>query len=211
MGRDYTGLQLGLLTVQSRCPGPGVGRWTCRCACGGTVVLLASNVRRAERLGTRSSCGCLGNSQSVEARRTHSKAGSVEYRLWSGMLQRCTNPQNPRYAYYGGRGIKVDPRWLRFEGFYKDMGDRPPGMTLDRIDNAGDYTPGNVRWATMTEQARNRRDTKWIEFRGERLCQAAWAQRLGIRPSALERRLSRWPLERALTEKPRTWPEKRNV
>lgn len=86
---------------------------------------------------------------------------SSEYQTWSQLIQRCTNPKNPRYACYGGRGITVCDAWNDFAVFYRDMGPRPEGLTLDRIDNDAGYSPENCRWATLSEQARNKRATSW--------------------------------------------------
>jgi hypothetical protein len=89
---------------------------------------------------------------------THNRSRTREYSSWLNLIQRCTNPKNPRYKHYGGRGITVCPEWrLSFEQFFKDMGPRPEGRSIDRINNDGNYEPGNCRWATAYEQNFNKR------------------------------------------------------
>ena len=118
------------------------------------------------------------------------------------MIHRCTNPRASGWKYWGGRGITVCERWLTsFEDFLADMGERPPGTTIDRYPNKeGNYEPGNVRWATPTTQARNRRGNSLIEFRGSTRPLASWAESVGISPAALTWRLKHgWSIELALT------------
>jgi hypothetical protein len=111
------------------------------------------------------------------------------------MRQRCTNPKSPRYKNYGGRGIKVCERWGSFTAFLEDVGPKPGrDMSLDRIDNDGDYEPNNVRWATRIEQQRNTRSNRYVTVDGERLCLAAAAERLGISPLSAHRMANRGDL-----------------
>jgi hypothetical protein len=113
------------------------------------------------------------------------------------MIQRCRNPNNLKYADYGGRGISVCARWRSFENFLADMGERPEGAELDRIDVNGDYEPSNCRWATRAEQNRNRRDTNWVRYGGELVCATELAARLGVATSTLRQRVRyNWPEER---------------
>ena len=114
-----------------------------------------------------------------------------EYRTWSNMKSRCLNPKNGRYHDYGGRGITICPRWLRFANFITDMGICPKGMTLDRIDNDGNYEPGNCRWATWIEQARNSRKNIWATIRGETKIFSEWCALFGISKSTASARLRR--------------------
>jgi hypothetical protein len=107
------------------------------------------------------------------------------YRSWQSMKLRCLKKTHNRYNYYGGRGIKLCERWLSFGNFLADMGERPAGTSLDRINNDGDYEPGNCRWATQTQQVRNSSNAKPITIDGETLCISEWAERAGISPMAL--------------------------
>lgn len=119
--------------------------WKCRCDCGGETVVMASNLKN----GNSRTCGC--------SRITHGATDTPTYRSWHSMIHRCSSPYTNGYENYGGRGIKVCPEWSDFEQFLADMGERPAGKTLDRIDPDGDYEPSNCRWATPVEQAANKR------------------------------------------------------
>lgn len=116
------------------------------------------------------------------------------YSTWGGMVSRCNSRTNSAWKDYGGRGIKVCARWRVFSNFLADVGERPFGMTLDRIDNDGDYEPRNVRWATKTEQQRNRRATylHLFTFNGETKTISAWAEQYGMTLSCLRSRIRRW-------------------
>lgn len=115
------------------------------------------------------------------------------------MKTRCYNAKAQSYRNYGGRGIRVCDRWQQFENFYRDMGERPKGKTLERIHNDRDYSPENVRWATRKEQANNRRSSRIITFEGASKTLEQWAEHIGISPQALDTRLKTWTLQEALT------------
>lgn len=122
---------------------------------------------------------------------------SPTYDTWAGMIDRCVNPNNKRFARYGGRGITVCERWRNsFSAFLQDMGERPEGKSIDRINNDGNYEPGNCRWATRKEQQNNLHNNLVIEFNGVRRTIHEWADVTGIKTNTLRRRLaSQWPLE----------------
>lgn len=124
-----------------------------------------------------------------------------EYRTWADMLSRCRNVNHRAYRDYGGRGITVDPRWLTFPAFFADMGKRPDGLTLDRINNDGPYTAGNCRWATRTEQSNNRRTGRRLTINGRTQTMAEWAREAGINYRTVKSRLNilGWSVEEALT------------
>lgn len=118
----------------------------------------------------------------------HGYAGTPTYKSWASMISRCTNPNLPYFKYYGGRGIAVCDRWLTFSNFVCDMGARPIGTTLDRINPDGDYFPGNCQWATKTEQQRNRRNTIRLSHNGQSLTLKEWSLELGMSYEALRSR-----------------------
>jgi hypothetical protein len=151
------GKRFGRLLVVAPAGTPliGIQRMTayfCRCDCGRELIVLTCNLR-AKKQPTHS-CGC--------SRKKHGMSRSAEYQTWKGMLQRCGNPKSQAYKDYGARGIKVIPRWAIFANFYKDMGPRPEGKSLDRVNNELGYRKSNCRWATQVEQVNNRRpSTDW--------------------------------------------------
>lgn len=169
--------------------------WLCQCDCGSTKIVYGSHLVSASVV----SCGCYHYERQTSAKK-HGKRHSKAYVTWVNMRQRCGNPKNTAWPSYGGRGIRVCEQWCSFEAFYADMGDPPPGMSLDRIDVNGDYSKDNCRWATGKQQARNKSDNRMIEFDGKVQSLGAWAEETGIDYYTLHSRLKRgWSIEDALT------------
>lgn len=176
--------------------------WFCRCDCG-TIKSLPT-IRLTT--GKTKSCGCLHHDVVVKRETTHGKTNTKIYRIWWAMLERCGNLSHASWAHYGGRGISVCERWKTFENFYADMGDRPEGKTLDRINVNGNYEPGNCRWATHIEQGNNRRNNRFITHNGETKTVREWERVFGFETNIIASRLRRgWSEEDALTRprKPR--------
>lgn len=172
----------------------------CRCECGVVKEYRLYTLRS----GKTKSCGCLAREVVGSGLKTHGLSHTVEYGIWHGMLRRCLNEKEDSYRNYGGRGIAVCDRWRSFESFYEDMGPRPSSKhSIDRINNDGNYEPGNCRWATQKEQARNTRVNYLVEHNGEVKCVADWAEQYGFKASVLYIRLVKlgWTFEKATT-----WP-----
>lgn len=209
---DLAGLTFGRLRVLDHAGRDRHGKslWNCECQCGETKIVLAQSLVS----GRTVSCGCHNRERAAEQvrensknRRTHGQSGTPMYEVWRGAIRRCTDPSSWKYPDYGGRGIAVCARWMEPDGrgllnFIADMGERPDGMTLDRIDPDGPYGPDNCRWATQSEQQNNRRNNRLVTYRGVTLTVAQWAAAIGLNDAALRERITRlsWPVERALTE-----------
>lgn len=199
---DLRGKKFGRLTVldlgreRRKCDG-GV-KWVCRCKCGNHKTVSAVDLKN----GRVKSCKCLTRELVTKRNRTHGMTKTRIYNTWASMLQRCNNPNNLDYEGYGARGIKVCRRWMKFENFVKDMGERPTGKSLDRIDNSKGYSPRNCKWSDNKEQARNRRSNKYMTYDGQTKSLPEWAELYGISQRCLHRRLKRGlsPYE-ALTRK----------
>jgi len=191
--RNLAGKRYGRLLVVKRVENRNKHvYWLCRCDCGNEVEVRCDALTR----GPTVSCGCYQR----DVVTTHGMWQTSIYRLWRSMLGRCENPNGHAYKLYGGRGIKVCERWHDFLSFLADMGERPRGCTLDRIDNDGNYEPGNCRWATPKQQGRNRANNRMLTFRGETRCIAEWADMLPLKDSAIRGRLKKgWTPEQALS------------
>ncbi len=153
--------------------------WLCQCDCGKQIEVQASKLKS----GWTRSCRC------VTRARTHGLNDAPERSMWRDMMKRCSDPTHPGYHNYGGRGIKVCDAWHDFPTFYRDRCPRPSALhTLDRIDNDGDYSPENTRWATRKQQSNNRRDNHLITHEGLTLSVTAWSERLGISVGCIVKR-----------------------
>jgi hypothetical protein len=171
--------------------------WVCQCDCGNRFAAKQG----ALRSGNRKKCPRCTGRQPGRTRDLHGMAHSPEYRIWSLVHDRCMNPRNRTYDRHGGRGIKLCERWMTFRNFYEDMGQRPSSdHSIDRIDNNGNYEPGNCRWATRIEQANNRRSNVLLTFEGRTLTAKQWSRETGLSWETIRKRLKRgWSDEKTLT------------
>lgn len=169
---DLVGNEYGWLVVIRR---DGTDRhraamWICRCVCGATLRVRASHLRS----GAIKSCGC-------RKRTSDGKSLEPEYAVWQTMIRRCTNEEAQNYCHYGGRGIGVCKRWLVYENFIEDMGNRPDETySIERINNNGDYCPNNCKWANRKTQLRNTRRTVYVQYNGVKKCLGEWCELLHL-------------------------------
>lgn len=176
--------------------------WHCRCDCGTAKTVRADHLRA----GLIASCGCIRAEINVARNIARTKHGhaknwtcSPTYRTWQSMLTRCFNPNADNYDRYGDRGITVCDRWLMFENFLTDMGERPKGTTINRVANDGDYEPDNCRWATKMEQENNKTNNVILEAEGKRQTVMQWSREKGIYYHTLLKRVQAgWPIPIAL-------------
>lgn len=180
-------------------------KWKCRCDCGKIIVAIGKSLAQ----GSADSCGCLRAERLSKSKTKHGACGTGTYRVWMHMRQRCENPTDNGFPDYGGRGIRVCERWRKsFSSFFEDMGEKPTGKSINRINNDGNYEPSNCKWATESEQANNRRGNRVLEFKGKRLTVSQWSMELGLSQKALRSRVQMgWPVERILSE-PVNWYRK---
>ena len=183
---DLTGGKYGRMTVIKRAGNIGNHSvWLCICECG-----KHKEVRGHALTGSKTrSCGCLASEVTSRRSFKHGMCGTTEYYTWEGMVKRCRNMRNKDYYRYGGRGIGVCERWMTFENFLYDMGKKPTRKhSIDRIDNDKGYSAENCRWATGTDQARNRRSNVIISHNGVSMTMIEWSERLGVRYQTMHAR-----------------------
>lgn len=186
--RDRTGQKIGKLTVIQRVLYPSKDvYWECECECGNRTIVRANKLN-----GRTTSCGC--NQHNPQHHITHGMQKTQIYKVWAGMIARCKHKQS-----YIRKNIQVCEEWKTFTLFYRDMGDIPEGMTLERVDNSKGYMPSNVIWADRVIQANNRETNVFVEYQGKRQTIIQWSRELDIEPSTIRRRIiSNLPTELVL-------------
>jgi hypothetical protein len=166
--------------------------------CGNTKTVRAGNLKS----GASSSCGCLTKERTSEVKTTHGMSGTPTFNVWKGIRKRCLNENDSSYERYGARGIKVCEEWDEFSKFYEDMGERPgKGYSIERIDNEGNYSKENCKWATPVEQNRNKRNNLMLTHHQKTQCLSDWAKEIQMSMSTLHSRIFKykWSIEKALT------------
>lgn len=192
VGERYERLQV-IDRAPNKSPSDTNARWRCLCDCGRTVIAYGQDLAREKH----KSCGCLNASRITK----HGMAHNPVYRVWIEMRRRCQVPSHPSFHNYGGRGICVDPRWEDFSNFYADMGQRPNGGSIERIDNSGPYSKENCKWASNKEQHNNKRTNRLLTAFGRTQTVAQWSAEFGIPWTTIRSRIERynWPVESAVS------------
>ncbi len=197
---DLTGQRFGRFVVikQTKKDKFGNRRWLCLCDCGKEKIVLVAHLRS----GATKSCGCLN--KEIITKHGHNRIGKQTgiYQSWYAMIQRCTNPNHKNWKSYGGRGITVCKRWLKFKNFLEDMKECPSELTIERNDKNGNYCPENCRWATRKEQARNKRNSRYVTYKGKRWLFIELCEKYKMPYNIVYSRyyIHGWTLKRALTE-----------
>lgn len=194
---DLQGQRFGRLSVLDKAPNKGLRRqWRCRCDCGSDAIVGAASLRD----GSTTSCGCFHREQVSERFSTHGMSGTATYRVWKSMRERCYSPAHKNYADYGGRGIGICERWAQdYRNFFADMGERPAGKTIERLDVNGNYNPDNCVWADATVQSRNRRSARIVNVQGRDMCVSEASELYGLCARTVGHRLSQgWDVMAAL-------------
>ncbi|KKL97903.1 hypothetical protein LCGC14_1829790 [marine sediment metagenome] len=197
---NLIGQKFGRLTVLKRMDNDKHrnSMWLCRCDCGKEKIICGYDLKRGHTQG----CGCLRKEIAGITHTTHGHYKTKTYKSWEQMIQRCTNPKVHNYHNYGGRGITICSRWMKFENFLEDMGERPgKNHSIDRINNNGNYCKSNCRWATIKQQNRNRRDNLYFTYKNKTQLLIEWSEETGILYTILYYRIFRsgWTIEKALT------------
>jgi hypothetical protein len=181
---NLTGLRFNRILVLQEIPERNKNNhilYLCKCDCGTIKEILGSSLRS----GSTQSCGCLQKEKAT----THGMENTLIYKTYQSMHDRCYNPNNPRYINWGGRGITVCDRWHSFENFYIDMGDKPKGMSIERINNNKEYSPENCIWASSKQQANNRRNSIKIQD-GDKIYNIEnYAKLIGLSESGTRKRV----------------------
>lgn len=201
---DYTGQRFGRLVVIARSEEKnhrGRTVWRCVCDCGGEKACEGQHLVR----GSIASCGCLADEsrhRRPSPNRKHGLTHTTMWTIWKDMVRRCYDETDPAFSHYGGRGITVCERWRHdVAAFAGDMGARPPGMMIERVDNDRGYELGNCIWADAITQQNNRRNNHRITHAGRTLTVAQWAREVGMQASTLIKRIEGgWPFERAISQ-----------
>lgn len=203
--KDVTGLRVGYLVAEARVGSDGRRSiWRIRCDCGETRVMKLQNYMKLVREARPTSCGCRKKDFMREAFSTHGMSKHPAYAVWRSMNDRCRLPTHQAWANYGGRGIAVCEEWqASFEAFWRDMGPTyQTGLTLDRTNNDGPYSPENCRWVTTKEQSRNKRNSTRVDTPWGVLTVSELAERTSIGVTTLLYRVGRGVTGAALLEKP---------
>lgn len=203
--KDLTGQTFGRLKVErfSHLDKHHKGHWLCRCKCGAAVDVETHQLKS----GKTKSCGCWKNELNSKRLKTHGENSTHLYWVWSGIIQRCTNPKNKGFPIYGGRGICICDEWrYSFPAFrlWALVNGYEDGLSIDRIDNNGDYCPDNCRWTDRRTQNSNKRNNHRITFNGKTQTVTEWAEELKTSHEVICRRAARnWPLDKPLPRKGR--------